>query len=300
MADYLAIDALSCSPVYALLEQCPLAGWWQSRLNPNRPKDESREMDIGTAAHALLLEGSRAGIVAINPNDYPTKSSGNIPRGWTNNEIKAARDKARAEGKQPILTHDLADIENMVGVCNEFIGSLQDTEPAIWNAFQEDGGTSETVIVWEEDDGLLCKLRADRHSNNWQVVVDYKSSGISVEPSRFARTRLHGDMGYAFGSAWYRRGIHAALGKDTAYVWLAQETEAPYLCSLIGLDPEGDALAEEKVERGLRKWRECLRSGKWPGYANRVHYVETPPWERVRWDERVIVTRDGIEYGSQA
>jgi hypothetical protein len=59
-------------------------------------------------------------------------------------------------------------------------------------------------------------------------------------------------------------------------------------------------LSDEKVGAGLDKWRECIRTGQWDGYPNRVCYPETPPWERARWDERVIVGKDGIDYGSQA
>lgn len=300
MAAYLDIDALSCTPVRYLIDECPRAGWWRSRMNPNRPREESADMDIGTAAHAILLEGSRAGIVAINPADYPTKTTGNIPKGWTNDAIRAARDKARAEGKQPILTHDLQNIENMVYIAQEFIESLYHTEPAIWKAFQTDGGQSETVIVWEEDGIGPCKLRTDRNSLDWRVVCDYKTTGMSVEPDRFARSGIHGSLGYGFGAAWYRRGILAATGILPSYLWLAQETEAPYLCSLTGETPDGIALGDEKVAAGLKKWAECLRTGQWDGYVNRVCYVEAPPWERARWDERVVVGKDGIDYASQA
>ena len=60
MAEYLAIDALSTTPVRTAIEECPRAGWWRSRLNPNRPREQSTEMDIGSIAHSVLLENSRA------------------------------------------------------------------------------------------------------------------------------------------------------------------------------------------------------------------------------------------------
>lgn len=258
-------------------------------------------MDIGSAAHSVLLENSWACVVEIDPANYPAKTKPfNIPHGFTNDAIREARDNARAAGKYPVLLGGIGPIRDMVTVAREFIGALQHTEPAVWRAFQPDGGESEVTMVWEEYDGPLCKLRTDRTSLDFSVVVDYKTSGMSVEPDRFARTQLHGGMGYAFGSAWYRRGIKALTGVDPAYLWLAQETEAPHLCSLSALDPSGEALAEEKVESGLRKWRECLRTGQWDGYPNRVCHAETPPWERMRWDERVVLTKDGIDYGSQA
>ena len=192
MSDYLAIDALSTTPVRALIDECPAAGWWRSRLNPNRPREVSAEMDIGTIAHGILLEGSTASVVVINPADYPTKSNGNIPKGWTNNEIRAARDAARAAGKYPILADDMREVNFMVDEARNFIDSLIGTEPAIYAAFQPHGGASEVTMVWQDAVGGLCKLRTDRIANDYGVVIDYKTSGQSVEPDRFARSSLSG------------------------------------------------------------------------------------------------------------
>ena len=299
MAEYLALDALSHTPVRYALDQCPRAGWFASRLNPERVREESEIFDLGTIAHRILLEGSTAGVAIIDPNDYPTKSNGNIPKGWTNNEIRAARDLARLEGRQPILRSDFAEVETMITVAREFIASLQTTEPAIWGAFQPAGGKSEVTMIWEDDDGLMCKLRTDRIANDHGVVVDYKTTGQSAEPERFGRAALSG-LGYSFGAAWYRRGIEKLTGVVPTFVFLAQETAAPFLCSMPGLDPERVAYDDERVEVGLNLWRRCLRTGQWDGYANRVVYPALPAWERARWDERVILTKDGIDYASQA
>jgi len=298
MAEYLALDALSATPVRYALDQCPRAGWFASRLNPERVREESEIFDLGTIAHRILLEGSTAGVAIINPEHYPTKSNGNIPKGWTNNEIRAARDLARLNGLQPILLADYAEVETMITVAREFIASLQTTEPAIWGAFQPDGGRSEVTMIWEDDDGLMCKLRTDRIANEHGVVVDYKTTGQSAEPERFGRAALSG-LGYSFGAAWYRRGIEKLTGVVPAFVFLAQETAAPFLCSLPGLDPARIAYDDERVGAGIALWNRCLRTGQWDGYANRVCYPALPAWERAKWDERVTLNHDGIAYGSQ-
>ena len=288
MAEYLALDALSASPVRVALEECPRAGWFKSRMNPARVREESDVMDLGTIAHGILLEGSTASVTVINPEDYPTKSSGNIPKGWTNNEIRAARDYARANGRQPILRDDFVEVEAMVTVAREFLASLQTTEPAIWKSWQPDGGKSEVTMVWE-DDGVLCKLRCDRIGNDHAIITDYKTTGQSAEPERFGRAALSG-LGYGFGAAWYRRGVRALTGVTPDFVFLAQETSAPFLCSMPGLDPARVAYDDERVEVGLNLWRQCLRTGQWDGYANRVVYPELPQWELAKWQERQAET----------
>lgn len=295
MTEYLAIDALSASPLRAALEECPQAGWFKSLMNPERVKEESEAMDRGTIAHAILLEGSTASVAVIDPRDYPSKTTGAIPKGWTNDAIRKARDDARAAGKFPILAEDFADVQTMVAVASGYIESLRHTEPAIWNAFQPDGGTSETVMLWDED-GTPCKLRADRIANDYGICINYKTTAGSAEPDAFARSGLI-SMGYAFAGAFYRRGIKALTQMDAHYVHLVQECNPPFLCSLVGMEPNWNAHADAKVRAALNIWKKCSADGRWPGYKNRVYYPALPPWEEPRWLEKQ--TNDGIAYGSQ-
>jgi hypothetical protein len=299
MAEYLAIEALSATPLRTVIEECPRAGWWKSHLNPAREREVSQAMDVGSAAHSVLLEDSWDCVVEIDPALYPAKTKPfNIPKGFTNDAIKEARDAARAAGKYPVLLGGTGEIRNMVTVAREFIDSLRETEPAVWRAFQPDGGESEVTMVWE-DDGLLCKLRTDRLATDCSLVIDYKTTATSVEPDRWGRTQMT-TLGHDFGAAWYRRGIAALSGTVPAYVYLCQEVEAPHLCSLIGVNPERAALGDDKVATALATWRRCLRTDKWDSYPNKVCYPELPPWESTRWQERDIdraFTTDAYERG---
>lgn len=298
MAEYLAIDALSATPARTLLDECPAAGWFASKLNAERPRDESDGMDLGTVAHSVLLEDSTECCVVIDPKDYPTKSNGNIPKGWTNNEIRAARDAARAAGKSPMFKSDFDNVMAMVGQARAFIKSLREAEPAVYQAFMPNGGDSEVTMVWDEG-GTLCKLRCDCVANDYSIVTDYKTTAGSASPSKWGRTHMIGS-GLYFNAAWYRRGIAALTGITPDYLFLVQENAAPYLCSLQGMDAETIALGDEKVAAALKQWRRCVTENAWPGYPARVCYPELPPWERLQWDSRLQVTGDGIDYGSQA
>jgi len=63
-----------------------------------------------------------------------------------------------------------------------------------------------------------------------------------------------------------------------------QESSAPYLCSLVGVDPQGFAIGGAKVDYGLKLWRRCARINEWPAYPSRVCYPEIPAWEVARWE----------------
>lgn len=276
MADYLAIPAANASLLNTLLDRCPRAAWWESWMNPKRPADASTPaQSVGTLAHALLLEGSVEKMQVIDPRHYPTKGSGNIPNGWTNGEIRAARDAAIAAGRVPVFPDVAAEVRAMADAAREYLGTLHKTEPAVHDVFAHAGGRSEVTIVWEED-GCLFRIRPDRLSD--AICADLKTTGDTAEPDAWGRRQLYG-MGYYVAAALYRRGILAATGKRVESVYLVQEQQAPYLCSLVGLDPMAQQIGERRAARAISIWKRCMKSGEWPGYPNRAAYPEVPAWQ---------------------
>ena len=279
MEDYLAMPAANASLMLTILERCPRAAWHESWLNPRRPASSSTPaQSVGTLAHALFLEGSRAKLRVIDPNDYPTKSTGNIPDGWTNKDIRAARDDALAAGDIPVFPDVAEGVENMVAEARAYLETVRESEPAVHALFAPGGGKSEVTIVWEED-GCLFRIRPDRLAAG--LCGDMKTTKTTAEPDRWGRTQLFG-MGYYIAAAFYRRDILAATGNKVEFVYLAQEQDPPFLCSLIGVDPMAQQLGRAKAERAIAIWKQCMRSGTWPGYPTRVAYPETPQWEVAR------------------
>ena len=300
MEKYLALPAVSALLVKTIISECPRAAWWQSWLNPAQERKTSDEMDAGTIAHALILEGSTAGVAVIDPRDHPAEKTGAIPVGWTNKSIKAARDYAREQGKIPVLLEDMVNINNMVESAMEYLDSVSKDEPAIWQAFQPESGESEVTMVFD-DHGTLCKMRPDRISKDRKLIVDVKTTARSAEPDSWARTQMVG-MGYYKGAAFYRRGIEALFNVSPAYAFLVIETEPPYLCSMPAMDPRAFDLGAMEIERGLNAWRACVAANRWPGYPTRCVYPEIPVWEQARIEEREMqeIGEHGIEYDPAA
>lgn len=294
MADYLAIKAVSAGVLTTLLDRCAAAAWYESPWNPDRVIETNGEMDAGSIAHEIFLEGSRDCCVVIDPRNHPAEKTGAIPKGWTNKSIRDARDGVRSVGKIPVLLDDLAEIEAIAAAARRYVDSLEKTEPAIYSLFRPGGGRSEVTIVWREGD-TLCKLRADRLANDLKLIADYKTTSQSAEPNRFGRSQLIG-MRYYISASWYRRGVRAATGVDCDYVFLAGETCRPYLHSLPACAPSLAALGDEKVVHALRTWQECERANHWPEYPNRVAWIEAPAYEVSQWLEREGTDASGIPY----
>jgi hypothetical protein len=278
MPEYLAMPAVSSHLLKTLLERCPRAAWFDSWLNPKRPADESKEIqNVGTIAHSVLLEGSTECVAVIDPRDHPNETGGGHAKGWTNKSIKAARDAAIAAGKVPIFPETMREIEAMVAAAREYIDAIHPKQPAIWAMFQPGGGESETTFVWE-DDGVLCRIRPDRISTDRRVTANYKTVSTCAQPDTWARMALF-KMGYHLSASFYRRGIRATCGGTPEDVFLVQEQEAPYLCSLVGLDPMANEYADSRIAAALDRWRACAKSGQWDGYPADVCYPEIPAWE---------------------
>lgn len=297
MAEYLAQPCASASLIQTLVDECPLAAWHRSWLNPKPPaRSSSPAQGAGTIAHSILLEGgSTACVQVIDPLDHPGERGG-IPEGWTNKSIKAARDFAIANGRIPVFPSTMREIAGMVESALAFIDSLQRSEDplarAVHAAFQPGGGESELTMVWDDPSGVRCRIRPDRASTDRRVVIDYKTGGTTAEPDTWGRTQMV-KMGYYVGGAFYRRGFGVLCDTAPDYVFFVQEQEAPFLCSLVGIDPVGLNVGGRKVARGLSTFAACMKSGKWPAYPTSVCYPELPAYEVARWDN---VERNGTPY----
>jgi hypothetical protein len=265
-ADPAQTPSLSASVGKILMSKSAYHAWLaHPRLNPKYQAEESGTFDIGTAAHALLLEGSRAKICVIEADDWRTKAA------------KEARDQARASGLTPILARHNVAVIRMVDAAKAFIETTE-----LSGIFQD--GAPEQTLVWK-DNGVACRSRLDWLTKDRRVILDYKSSA-SAQPDWFSRQIAN--MGYDFQAAFYLRGLKACGHPDAQFVFLAQEIDPPHACSLHGIAPSMLAIAEAKVQRAIDLWRQCLTTGKWPAYDNRVHWAEATAWQMTQHEESLL------------
>ncbi len=255
--------SLSASIVKALVNESPLHAWTKHpRLNPNVEREEAKHLDLGTLAHALLLEG-RDVAVLVPYESYRT------------NAARELRDNARAAGKCPILAHEMPAVEAMISACRLQLAGHAEASDAFID------GKPEQTIVWQEPNGIWCRCRPDWLHDTSAVIDDYKTTSGSAHPSQISRNMFRD--GWPITAAWYLRGLRAVMGIDATYRFVCQETYQPYALSVVSCDPATLALANDQVEWAIDEWSRCLNSGRWPGYANRIMYPELPTWEQEKW-----------------
>ena len=243
------------------------AAYAHPRLHPGAIEEESEAFDVGTAAHAILLEGVR-NLVVVDAPDWRTKAA------------RETRDQARAAGQVPLLKHKWQDVERMVAAARQQLDHHADGRAMFTH------GQPEQTLVWIEDsegDPVWCRARLD-----WLrpgAIDDFKTTGATANPETWTRTMF--SYGFDIQAAWYLRGLRAITGIDDAiFRFAVQETYPPYQLAVVGLGPDALLLAEKKCRYALEVWREARRRGEWRGYPARTCYATVPMAHEAWWLEK--------------
>ena len=242
------------------------------RLNPAAGAEECEAFDIGTAAHARLLEpDAESAVTVIDAPDWRTKAA------------KDARDAARAAGRVPLLAKHASAVEAMVAAAR---GQLDQHRDGGVRMFLD--GQAERTLIWQ-DDGVWCRARLDylRLTGTDVAVDDYKTTSTSANPDQWSRALFQN--GWDIQAAWYERAVRHVLGvADVTFRYCVQETFPPYALSVIALAPDALVLAEKKCLYAIDVWRQALTSNRWPGYPPRTCYAVAPPWHEAEWLEKEL------------
>ena len=267
VADPAPDPSVNSGMLWALLNQSPQHAKAQHpRLNPEHEQDASARLDIGSIAHALLLEEDSSKVVVIEADD------------WRKKDTKEQRDAARAEGKLPILSKDYFGIQAMVTAAR-----FQIAKSEFATDFKE--AIPEQTLIWQHE-GVWCRSRPDKATKDWRILFDYKTAA-SAHPGAFQRAMVQN--GYDLQAELGMMGAEALTGTTRlTFVFLVQELDPPYAMSFISMSPAWQELAHQKVLRGLSTWKGCIRTNDWPSYTPQVAYVEPPGYASMGWDDYLL------------
>ena len=266
--EYHRDPALSASGAKRLLAPgCP-ALFKHDRDNGGRP--HKRAFDVGHAAHAAVL-GVGLEVVVVHKT---TRDKQSVPADdYTTKSAQEHRDAIYAEGKVPLLHWELRQV-------NEMAAALRQHERAA-KLLDPEQGQPEVSVFWQDEKrGIDRRARFDWLTNTSTdgrlVVPDYKTTR-SAEPRAFHRSIF--DFGYDIQNVFYTDAVRAAgLAEDVEFLFIAQETTAPYLITIHELDEIGLRLGRERVDRACALFAECTATGIWPGYSDDIELVTPPYW----------------------
>ena len=256
LSQSLAHTLITSSPAHAYLEHPKLGG--VARV-------PTSSMDLGSLVHSLLL-GAGAKIHLVSANDWKTKAA------------QAERDEARAAGELPVLVKDMAEAHALVDV----------VRPKLLDRGIVLDGHSEVVVLWTEDTDagvIQCRARMDHITGDEHTVIDLKTTGKILPPSRLGRHFC--DFGYEIQAAAYVRAVEAArphLCGRVRFLDVAIELTRPNCVTVAEPDGAMRALGERRWLRACETWGQCLATNTWPEYSDSVVLVSPPEYEIMRED----------------
>lgn len=229
------------------------------RLGGAVAKKASREMDLGSVAHEILL-GKGGGFVVSPFDEFRTK------------EAKAWRDETLADGVTPIKDKDFRAAEAMAKSLRVVLGEVPGE--GMETAFKL--GFPELVVLWRDIGGSLCRAMLDY----WYppVVWDLKTTGNGLS-DRALRNWIA--SGLDLQAAFYLRGVETVLPNLAGRVkwrWVFCESEPPFEARVIEMDGATRAYGDRKAALSIEKWRRCLADNRWPGYPREIGRLEYASW----------------------
>lgn len=265
------VPSLSSSVTKILLNQTPGHAWWaHPRLNRSKAlevEQSTKAQQAGGVLHHLIL-GQGKPYRVLNFKDYRT------------NDAKAARDKAIEDGDTPILMHEHEAAELTATNAKKRIAAS-----SLADVFAE--GEAEVTGVWQEDNGIWCRMRIDwlpdsARDGGHIIVPDLKTTGQSAHPAEWQRTMF--DFGGDIQAAFYERGLRKLIPgvKSVEFPFVVIEQEEPNAVSFCKVGNEALEHAHETVALAIDAWGQLLKKGTqlehWPFYADEIEVIDPPVW----------------------
>jgi exodeoxyribonuclease VIII len=241
---------------------------------------------FGSLYHTVILEPDLIGeLYAVVPKDAPKRPS--------MIQIKAKKPSletleaiawwdnftARTQGKTIV---DAADIVT----CQQMRQAMMKNE-ACRNALEEARLYTEASMFWiDERTGVKCRARPDIIRTDG-LIIDPKTCADASEEA-FQRAAFN--YGYYRQAAMYLDGLEAITGeKPKAFVFLAQESEPPFLCRAYVASPQMIEYGRIQIREDLERFAKCEATGVWPGLGDMPAELNLPAWAMPKAD---------LDYGS--
>lgn len=263
--------SISSTGLRTIRRTSPAHFWATSDLNPHaKPRPWTPQLDFGSAAHALILEGKLSDDFVIAP------FSGAYNRnedGWNASEKQAWRGAQHAAGKIVVTPEDISQIEAMAEALQR--------HPLIRDGLFR--GEVERALFWKRD-GYWLKAKPDVVPAD-DILADYKTTARADLRSV---TNSVIDYGYHIQMALAVDAIAETTGreiKNTALV--VQEKEPPYAVAVYPFSEHFINAGRAEYLAAFKTFRECYERNEWPSYPDADLFV--PEWLHARLEQEGLI-----------
>ena len=147
-------------------------------------------------------------------------------------------------------------------------------------------GLNEMSATWiDPETGLECKARLDRYTGiDGGIIVDPKSCR---DASRDAFERSIYSYGYHRQAGQYTTGAVACRLNVRHFVNIAVEKERPYAVAVYRMTEGAIEAGIAQLRPLIARYKQCLDSGVWPGYSDRIEDVAIPTYAWPQIDNEI-------------
>lgn len=263
------------------------------RLNPDFEEDEgSDSTDVGTIAHDYVLRNGMGNKV------YEVAQV----KDWKTNDAKEIKRHILDRGLIPLnLTtaeRHLGAVLDMHKALHEQLAAHRDYPGLMMKGKGERSAFVKHGPIW-------LRARFDWEDDNYpDLIVDYKTTGLSFDS--WEKNQLWGTDGAAYlQEAHYRLVKSTLTGKPCTFVFVVQQTFAPYLVKIIQIDESFRDDVTGRYDLAKRKFVNCLKTGVWRGHPPYTGHSAPPPWITNKWvndslEHDMVVHREQEEQKADA
>lgn len=243
-AEYRKMEGLSSSDIKRMMKS--MATWKYFKDHPEENKD-TPQLKFGRAYHKFCLE----------PYDFDNEYAvmPKVDRRTTAGKEAFAKFEKESEGKE-IIDEELY----------EKLKAMREVLYKTPYAKRLIDGEHEKSFFWgDAETGIRCKCRPDSFGKfgSQNIIVDLKTTA-NAETDAFMKSALK--LNYDVQAAHYTAGLEAIYGKEYTFIFIAQETTAPYLVNILQADAFFMENGREVRKMMLETYKKCLEKDEWIGY----------------------------------
>jgi hypothetical protein len=258
-ADYLNIKAFSKSMVGEILKS---PAHLKHRLDNSL---QTKSLSLGSLVDCLVLEPETFdSTYVMAPGTYINGKDAIVKWDYRSTKCREWRDKQELSGKT-VVTKDQIDEAKIVAG-----GITGDIAKALLS-----GKTQVSALWYDPLHGVPCKARYD--VLNETNITDLKTSSSNATSNDFSREALK--YKYHVQSAAYLESYEQIMGEPlNAFNFVVVETKAPFQVGCFALRPDSIMLGQMLWEKALGIYKECMKTGEWPGYPDVLIEIDVPAY----------------------
>lgn len=252
--------------------------YWAKYLNPDRPAEAPKKhFVVGSITNDVLLQAHLLDEqYVIVPADAPRRPTAAQLNAKKPSDETLAAIEWWDNFNEKVGGRTVVEADDYDRACR--MRDAVHAHPAA-RVLLKQGIAEKTLYFEEPETGAKCKCRPDFIGvmpNNEHMLIDLKTTS-DASPDSFGRSAL--SWRYHVQAAFYSEGFYYATGNfPQIFGFVVVEKEYPFAVACYYADERTLELGHNAYMKNLQTYLDCLQSGVWPGYSEKLERLALPEY----------------------